>query len=178
MVIIYALRCKVHGTAYIGSTKNKLAKRIREHLGMLRRGEHSEPTLLHDYGLYGPEAFESLILQELPNGCSVSDKRTAELEWMRFYDALDRLYNTRFIAYQGTPESLKKAVSVAHAKPGSRWTAEANLKRSLAQKGKPKGHGAKISATKKALGQRPSLETARKGGIAATKARYKADEIV
>lgn len=61
-----------------------------------------------------------------------------------------RLYNRHRVSFSLLPEAKAKGVLAAHKERGLRWTPEANLKRSLAQKGKPKGHGAKISATKRA----------------------------
>lgn len=179
MVTVYSFFCTKTGRNYIGSTKN-LSKRYREHRGHLRRGTHAEPELQRDWQAYGPDAFGIRALETLPDDCSVAVKRDAELKWMRSYETAGFLYNSRLIAYQGPPGSLEKAIEASRHVPGRRWTPEANLKRSLAQKGKPKGHGAKISATKKRLGQRPTPEAASMGGSAACakKWAHRSDEIV
>jgi hypothetical protein len=60
------------------------------------------------------------------------------------------LYNEHRISMRPSDAAIQRGVANAHLSPGKRWTVEANEKRSLAQKGIPKGHGAKISATKRA----------------------------
>lgn len=147
MAVVYGLTNIVNDRIYIGCTSSKAAKRFREHRCLLRNGKHLEPALQADWDLHGGHAFEFHILEVLPDGADIAVKREAELRWMDRVGA--RLYNTRRISYQLTPEARAKGVANAHLEPGNRWTPEANLKRSLAQKGKPKGHGAKISTTKR-----------------------------
>jgi hypothetical protein len=108
----------------------------------------------------------------LADDASLEQKRQRELHWMAMLSNAGMLYNEHLISFRPTEAARQKGVANAHAEPGNRWTPEVNEKRRLAQLGKPKGHGAKISATKKALGQKPSLEAARMGGIAACKKRY------
>ena len=133
---------------YVGCSE-KISKRFREHRCVLRKGKHTCAALQADFNEFGEDSFDVLTLEYLGD-VSVSQKREAELRWMKFYQYIGKLYNDRIISFQGPPGSLEKAVKAAHKSPGNRWTPEANLKRSLAQKGKPKGHGAKISATKRA----------------------------
>lgn len=171
MVIIYALKCRVNGKVYVGSTK-KLPKRIREHRSLLRRGLHSETELQQDWSLHGEAEFSFYELETFVYDESLETRRSAELKWMEQFSKDGLLYNKNRISMALLPEAIAKGVQNAHGSKGNRWTPEANAARSAAQKGKPKGHGAKISATKKALGQRPSLEAARLGGIAATMLRY------
>jgi group I intron endonuclease len=154
MATIYALRCLENGFAYIGCTGGKLGKRMREHRCLLKANKHSEPMLLSDWQQFGEERFSMETLEILPAGCSTADKRRAELLWMDRFSEIGKLYNRNRSSFQGAPGSLEKAVQVAHATPGNRWTPDANLKRRLAQLGKPKGHGAKISATKRAKAMR------------------------
>ena len=130
------------------STKSKLSKRFREHKSLLNRGKHAEPDLQSDWTQYGPEAFAMRLLEEIEG--SVESKREAELRWMANLDKQGLLYNTNRLAYALSPEAITKGIEASRHVAGNRWTPEANLKRRLSQLGKPKGHGAKISATKRA----------------------------
>jgi hypothetical protein len=130
------------------STKAKLSKRFREHRCLLNQGKHAEPELQNDWNQYGPSAFAMRLLEEIEG--SVESKREAELRWMANLDKQGLLYNQTRLAYALSPEAMKKGVEASRHVIGNRWTPEANEKRRLAQLGKPKGHGAKISATKRA----------------------------
>jgi hypothetical protein len=68
---------------------------------------------------------------------------------MRQYGAQGLLLNENEISFRPPPDAPAKAAA-ARVANGYRPSAESNLKRRLAQLGKPKGHGAKISATKRA----------------------------
>lgn len=146
MAIIYAVKC-VNGLAYIGCTKANLAKRMREHRCMMRAGTHHSPRMNQDWVLYGNDGFTICELEQVSD--TVRNER--ETEWIRLYGALDRLYNAKPKAFGFCSDEHKsKAIEGARLSTGNRWTSEANMKRSLAQRGIPKGHGAKISATKRA----------------------------
>jgi hypothetical protein len=65
------------------------------------------------------------------------------------------LYNAFQNSFSPTRAAIEKGVKKRAANlRGSTQSPESNAKRSIAQLGKPKGHGAKISATK----QRKRLE--------------------
>ena len=130
------------------STKAKLSKRFREHRCLLNQGKHAEPDLQRDWNQYGSAGFAMRLLEEIEG--SVESKREAELRWMANLDKQGLLYNRCRLAYALSPEAARKGVETARHTTGNRWTSETNEKRRLAQLGKPKGHGAKISATKRA----------------------------
>ena len=171
-VVIYAIMCKPTGAVYVGSTKAKLSKRFREHRCLLENGRHKCEGMQADWTRYGKAQFVIYQLEALREFDGIETRREAELKWMRRFEHHNRLYNIHIISLRPTVEAIARGAANAHLKPGNRWTAEANEKRRQAQLGKPKGHGAKISATKKRLGQKPSLDAARAGGIAATDKRY------
>jgi hypothetical protein len=159
MVIIYALRCSANGMVYIGSTRDRhertkgrpyqgLAKRFREHRCRLRAGDHAASRLQQDWLQYGEDAFETIVLDRVFDALPI--RREAEERCMRTYRERGLLYNEHLISMRPTDEAIRLGVANAHREAGNRWTPEANLKRRLAQLGKPKGHGAKISATKRA----------------------------
>lgn len=152
MVTIYALRRtgNPYLGAYVGSTAGKLGKRMREHRCLLNQGVHKTPKLQSAWDKYGSTAFQIDNLQELPDGSTVAERRNAELKWMTWFVEEGELYNEHRISMRPTDEAIRRGVANAHREPGNRWTPEANEKRRQAQLGIPKGHGAKISATKRA----------------------------
>src|SRR5215469_15865242 len=139
MALVYGFTNTVNGRIYIGCTRFKLAKRAREHRCLLRNGKHTELALQADWDLHGSDAFAMRVLEEVAD--DIGARREAELRWMDTVG--ERLYNSLRVSYQLSAAAMAKGVANAHNEPGNRWTPEANLKRSLAQKGKPKGHGAK-----------------------------------
>lgn len=128
---------------YIGCTSGKLSKRLREHRSLLKSGKHTCKPFQDDFNKYGGDLFIRPIEE-----VSIENRRERELYWM--HHRIDRVYNEHFISFRPSDEAIRKGVANAHKEPGKRWTPEANEKRRLAQLGIPKGHGAKISATKRA----------------------------
>lgn len=149
MVTIYALTCNANRKAYVGSTKANLGKRMREHRCLLEAGRHATAELQSDWRRFGNAQFVISTLESLPSA-DLPARREAELRWMGHFAKLDLLYNEHRISMRPSDEAIRKGVANAHNEPGRRWTPEANEKRRLAQLGVPKGHGAKISATKRA----------------------------
>ena len=149
MITVYGLRCKKNEFVYVGCTECSIAKRMREHRCRLKSGKHRSVRLLADWRLYGEASFETIILQHIGDVATVGQKREAELFWLRHYEQKKLLYNDHIISFRPSDEAIRKGIEASRTVVGSRWSKEANLKRSLAQLGKPKGHGAKISATKR-----------------------------
>jgi group I intron endonuclease len=168
MAQVYAIHCYRNEWRYVGCTKSgvgALKKRFREHRCLLRGGKHAEKVLQDDWNRYGEKAFTVITLQHLMEDAPLEDKRAAELRWMDHYRVRGRLYNANQNSFSPTSENQTKRVEAARkANTGRVQTPEANEKRRLAQLGKPKNHGAKVSAAKKALGQKPTLEAAKAGG--------------
>lgn len=149
MAVIYALECSVTGFAYVGVTTAKLSKRFREHRCLCNTGKHHAVKMTEDWLKYGELAFGMKVLQEAEythRGAHCA----AEQKWIDHYDSLGKLYNAHSRSSGLGGETTKKGVEASRHVAGNRWTPEANEKRRLAQLGKPKGHGAKISATKQA----------------------------
>lgn len=147
MPMIYAIEHKSSGYAYIGCTAGKLNKRMREHRCLLNNGKHLAIKMQADWDEVGEEGFKVIELEQLAEDASVVDKRVRELYWMQVYQG--RLYNEHQVSFAPTKAAIRKGVANAHKEPGNRWTDEVNRKRSEAQRGIPKGHGAKISETKR-----------------------------
>jgi len=177
MVTVYGLFCTATGEVYVGCTKGKIGKRMREHRCLLKAGRHG--TKLQVAWNSHADTFQMKPLEVLAEDVSVIQKRECELKWMKHYEGLGLLLNEASISFQPPSGHAKKAAATRTAN-GYRPSAESNEKRRLAQLGKPKGNGAKISETKKRLGQKPTLEAAKAGGVAACKVRWGCtdDEIV
>lgn len=150
MAVVYAVVCSMSGKAYVGYTGGKLSKRLREHRCLCNIKKHHSPKFQEEAELYGFESFSIISLQEVDNNTTLETKRKAELKWIEFYDEKGLLLNEAKVSFAPTPEATRKGIEASRTVAGRRWTAEANKARSDAQKGIPKNHGAKISATKRA----------------------------
>ena len=148
MVTIYGLEDTSTGAAYVGCTSGKIGKRMREHRSLLKAGKHTSRRLQEAWNDHAA-LFQMKVLETMAADVSVIEKRERELSWMKHYRVQDLLLNENELSFRPPADAPKKA-AVARVANGYRPNAESNLKRRLAQLGKPKGHGAKISATKQA----------------------------
>ena len=148
MAVIYGLVNVATGRVYVGCTAGKLNKRFREHRCLLNNGKHNEQILQAEWATYGPDAFEIKVLEELAEKATVSQKREAELKWMRKLEEEGNLYNQNKTAFGFTKEATLKGIEASRF-VGRPVSPEGRLKRRMAQLGIPKNHGAKISATKR-----------------------------
>jgi hypothetical protein len=147
MVTVYGLECGATGEVYVGCTAGKIGKRMREHRCLLKAGTHTR-RLQEAWNLHAG-TFQMKPLETLAEGCQVIEKRERELSWMKHYRLLGLLLNDEEISFS-PPKGASAKAAAKRVENGHKPSAESNLKRSLAQLGKPKGHGAKISATKRA----------------------------
>jgi hypothetical protein len=152
MAIVYALICRENGFAYVGVTSSKWGKRAREHKCLLRNNKHHARKLQEDWLKYPASSFEMIPLEETEYS-SRGAHCEAEQKWINHYSSLGKLYNEHNRSAGLGGEITLMGVEASKAAIGNRWSPEANAKRSLSQLGKPKGHGAKISATKQAKKQ-------------------------
>lgn len=148
MATIYAIENVDNGKHYIGCTGGKVQKRWREHRCLLRAGKHQCKALQTDWLGWNEKAFQIVILGWVYSDV-VAEKRAAELLAMERFAEIGKLYNEHRISFQPPPGFHDKAIAARKAN-GWKNSPESNLKRRLAQLGIPKGHGAKISATKQA----------------------------
>ena len=149
MVTVYGLECSVTGAAYVGCTKGKIGKRMREHRSLLKAGKHTSKGLQQAWNDYAA-FFQIKVLETMPDDVTVIEKRERELSWMKHYRSQGLLLNENEISFQPPKGHAMKAAQTRSANGNKHITEESNLKRRLAQLGKPKGHGAKISAAKQA----------------------------
>ena len=71
---VYAIREKLTGRAYVGSSTQTAARRRVKHLSMLRLGEHPNRALQEAWNEQGEDAFEFVVLEEVTDW----DRLTAE----------------------------------------------------------------------------------------------------
>lgn len=167
---IYVIHNTISNKLYVGSSVNT-KKRWREHRCSLRKGNHPAPLLQRAWNFRGADAFLFEVIEKVENKNQLAAREQYWIDTLRSFG--NRGYNASAVAYRFREEDQRKGVEAsAQLRRGKPQSAESNLRRSLSQKGIPKGHGHKISATKKALGQKPSLEAARLGGIATCKIRW------
>ena len=119
MAMIYALENTVTGYAYIGCTSGNMAKRMREHRCLLRKGIHKVSLLQKDWEENSESVFVIRCIEKFDDDENVVFKRARELFWMQEYSVKGKLYNQHQVSFSGTPESLKKAVKVAASLPKS-----------------------------------------------------------
>ena len=150
MFIVYALTCIETGNAYVGITSGKLGKRFREHKCLAKNEKHTSPKLSQEWKLYGDAAFQMIPLETFLYPLDLEQKRAAESKWLKEYETSGKLLNAIAVSFTFRPQDILLGIEASRHVTGNRWTPEANLKRRLAQLGIPKGHGAKISATKRA----------------------------
>lgn len=61
---IYAIRNKLNGKIYIGSSKD-IARRQKQHYQLLTRNKHHSYKLQADWNKYGEDAFELFVVEEI-----------------------------------------------------------------------------------------------------------------
>lgn len=83
MPCIYAIRNKVNTKLYIGSTVSKVKVRFGAHRAALRAGRHHSTHLQREWGIYGEDSFELVVVEECnPEHCEV-----LEDYWIEYYDS-------------------------------------------------------------------------------------------
>lgn len=148
-MVIYALICDATRKAYVGCTKGKPAKRLREHRCLLNQRKHSCSEMVQDWHQFGAGSFRLVLLEPLAPDVSVDQKRDREKFWMEEYNRNGLLYNTDMRSFELTAEQQRKGTEKARHVP-KYFSPEALMRKRMSQLGIPKGHGAKISATKRA----------------------------
>lgn len=87
--VIYKITNQKNGRCYIGQTSD-IQRRIDEHFGQLRVGNHENHKLQNDYNLYGIEAFEAEILEK---DLYPFERTAREVHYINLYDAVENGYN-------------------------------------------------------------------------------------
>ncbi|NBQ69530.1 MAG: hypothetical protein EBU46_12175, partial [Nitrosomonadaceae bacterium] len=134
MKAIYAIRHLVTGKSYIGSAVI-LSRRWKYHKNRLRRNQHHSTHFQNAWNLYGEDAFEWVVLENLEERCKdLSEKDTlaliAEREnyWVACCRETNGVYNLR---------------EVAESNLGMKYSEESKKKMSEWQLGKKLSEGTK-----------------------------------
>jgi hypothetical protein len=118
---------------------------------LLRNKKHHAHKLqaLWSDSFYPESEFVMVALQDADYAYRGAQCET-EQQWIDYYDQNNLLLNSNKTSHGLGGEATRMGVEASKTSAGNKWSPEANAKRRLAQLGKPKGHGAKISATKQA----------------------------
>ena len=83
---VYAIRNKINGKSYIGSSNNFYYRRSA-HLNNLRKGKHHSHILQRAFNKYGEDSFEFIILEE------VADANQLIIREQKYFDLFNPPYN-------------------------------------------------------------------------------------
>lgn len=138
--VIYAIKNKVNGKTYIGSTNN-FYYRKSGHLSSLRKGRHHSPILQRAFNKYGESAFDFVILER------VSDPTQLMVREQKYLDLFKPPYNIA-PASDRPPSQKGRVFTEAH---------KANMSAAL------KGRVSPMKGKKFTAQHRANLSAARKG---------------
>lgn len=108
---IYAIINLINGKLYIGQSNN-IQKRIRNHLILLRNGNHYNGHLQSAWNKYGEDNFDYVVLKE----CSVDELDYYEIKYIAEYKTADRAcgYNLGAGGHRcSRSEETRKKLSIA-----------------------------------------------------------------
>jgi len=80
---VYAIRNKITGAVYIGSTSHNFRIRFKTHRKLLRRNRHDNIYLQRAWNKYGEESFEFFIVESMAASPDIIVK--AEQRWIDYY---------------------------------------------------------------------------------------------
>jgi len=159
---IYAIRHSASGKAYVGSAVRVLS-RWNQHRSSLRKGKHHSRYLQAAWDKHGPEAFEFVILELVPDAAMLIERENAHIALLGAADP-SRGYN--LCKQAGSQlgmrhsDSAKQKMSVAHKGRVKTPEHQAAINASLTGRKLSDEHRAKIVANQTA--RTASEETRRK----------------
>lgn len=131
---IYEIRNKLNGKAYGGSSVN-IRRRWKHHRWMLRHKEHHCTYLQAAWNLYGSDAFEFVVVEEIED---LDMRLAAEQKWLDEHHAQKTCYNIAITAGPLGPVSEETRRKVGAAHRGRKHTEKTKRRISAALKGKKK----------------------------------------
>lgn len=155
MAVIYQITNMANGKYYIGSAES-FARREWQHKYDLKKGTHKNPRLQAAWNTYGPDAFVFEVLEEIAEGRNAFD---VENTYLFQHVGRRECYNINTDAIgmrtgikhtqsskDKTSASRKgKAAGADHYRFGKEVAPEVRAKIGVAQKGKPKAAGRKVT---------------------------------
>lgn len=167
---IYTIRNTKNGKVYVGSSMN-VRSRWYFHKNDLRKNKHHSLLLQRAWNKDGEDSFRFSIVEE----CDCSQLLAVEQSWIDRLNCADKRYGYNRSPSAGNTAGIKRTEEfkkkISDAKKGcpawnkglttGKQTPEMIEKRFAKLRGvkRDPSIGAKISATKKALGQKPSKQT-------------------
>ena len=97
MTIVYAIRNRLNGECYVGSTKNYY-NRQHSHVSLLRRGLSHNQNLQRAWKIYGESSFQFVILET----CKDEERLLIEQRWLLKSPG----YNVTLNAKGGLPKGM------------------------------------------------------------------------
>lgn len=176
---IYGIRHASSGRVYVGSATN-LKSRLRVHRNSLRKGTHHSRYLQAAWEKYGPESFEFVVLEVVPEKSKLLER---ENRWITALQSADPKHGFNMCPTAGSQlgmrhsSSAREKMSVAHA--GKKKTTEHQNAINAALKGRKLSIECKqkLSASHIGIsmseGARAKMSESRKGKTASPEARAK-----
>lgn len=181
---IYMIRNNVNGKVYVGSSLN-IMSRWYFHKNDLRKNKHHSLLLQRAWNKNGQDAFDFSIIEE----CASEIVLDREQHWIDVLLSADKDHGYNRSPSAGNTAGIKRTEEfkkrVSESKKGSipwnkgvktgKQSPEMIEKRFAKVRGvkRDPSIGQKISATKKALGQKPTLDACSRGGRAGCDTRWK-----
>jgi group I intron endonuclease len=155
MAVIYRITNMANGKYYIGSAES-FARREWQHKYDLKRGVHKNPRLQAAWNKYGEEMFVFEVLEEIPEG---GNQLQVEDGYLKKCVGQPDCYNINpsaelsrlgIVLTQEIKENISagrkgKHAGEDHYRYGKTVSEEVRQKIGMAQKGKPKSAGRKVS---------------------------------
>lgn len=131
---VYLLHNRISGGFYVGSTRN-LCQRYRQHAYGMRGQYHHNPKLREAWLLYGPSAFEFVVVELVPKQYSLTVR---EQYWLDRLNAVEDGYNYCPLAgsHLGAKRGEITRQRLSSAMTGKRTTDEAKQKMRAAKLGR------------------------------------------
>lgn len=101
MIGIYKIINISSKKVYIGQSKN-IEKRWREHIKLLKKGNHHSIKLQRSWNKSGENKFEFEIIEE----CSIENLDSREQHWIDYYDSINKGFN--IVNVGETPKTTKQ----------------------------------------------------------------------
>lgn len=134
---IYAIRNKLNGKHYVGSTAISISGRFKSHRYQLRNGKHHSPSLQRSWDKHGESAFDFVVIEEFDDAESLLAREQYWIDKLRAADGATG-YNVAAVAgtRAGVPQPEEMKERYRQERTGIPKSVEHRRKISESQKGK------------------------------------------
>lgn len=168
---VYAIRNRINGHSYIGSTKN-FKSRWHTHRSTLRRNKHHSFVLQRAWDKYGEDAFEFKVLLVCPNELRIFYE--TKLMSLETYNVLRTPKESGVRGGWTHSEEFKAKMSALHT--GKSLTDDHRKKLSLHRTGRKENIEFKEKARNRQLGVVPNASTRKK--LSKAMSQFRAEEVL